>query len=71
MQQDSHRPDKPAAHASLKSAFLSDPATPSPRPLPETRKASRGAASDSLTAKMQDYRNWWNLPRTRSRKTHT
>lgn len=72
MQQESRHPDNPNyVEGPLKAAVASDHPIPIPRPLRETRKASQSPASDSLTAKMQDYRNWWNLPRTRSRKPHT
>lgn len=30
---------------------------------------SAGQTPDSLTAKMMEYRSWWNLPRSKSRKS--
>lgn len=41
--------------------------------VPEAVKnAGRSAEQpDSLTAKMLEYRSWWNLPRERSRKAHS
>ena len=74
MQQDFRPSDEPSAsRGPLKPAYRSVRDTSTPRPLPESPKAVRNAASDSLTSKLQDYRNWWNLPRARprARRTHT
>lgn len=57
----------------------SSPASSARASVPASRASVPGAAKgtgrsaeqpESLTAKMLDYRSWWNLPRERSRKAH-
>ncbi len=56
-----------------------NPMIPAPRTRAQMRSASvpaekmlpgyAGPSPESLTAKMQEYRSWWNLPRSKSWKS--
>ncbi len=56
-------------NASFSDTFAQRPG-PSQDGSPGSKPRSTPASGQTLTAKMLEYRSWWNLPRTKPGKAH-
>jgi len=63
-----HEPRTRTRNTPFSDAYAQRPGAQDGGPGPKSRSAP--SAGQSLTAKMMEYRSWWNLPRTKPGKAH-